>query len=132
VKLQKDATLLGQVVDSQGAAVAGVPIALRNNGQEVAAAVTNSGGLFAFRGLSQGVYQVVSGSSVHTFRVWTLQTAPPAAQQAALVVLGDGLVRGQRPLSSLLTGPLLIGGAIAAAIAIPIAVSNSRNRPSSP
>ncbi len=124
--------LIGQVVDPQGAPVAETPVSLHQNGKEVAKGVTTAGGLFAFSGLKQGVYQVASGNTVNAYRVWTVQTAPPAAQQAAMVVVGDGLVRGQRPLGSLLTGPLVIGGAIAAAIAIPIAVANSHHGSSSP
>lgn len=132
VKLQEGGMLMGLAVDAQGAPLAGIPISLRAGGQELAVGMTNNDGIFAFRGLNQGVYQVASGNNVGTFRVWSAQTAPPAAQQAALVVIGDGVVRGQHRVGQFLTHPLVIGGAIAAAIAVPIAVASSDRDPSSP
>jgi hypothetical protein len=133
VRLREGGVLLGQVVDGQGTAQAGAPVMLRSGGKDLVTANTDQLGLFAFRDLKQGVYQVASGKSVHNFRVWTAQTAPPVAQDGALVVVGDKLVRGQHPLGSILTHPLLIGGAVAAAIAVPIAIANSDDdEPASP
>jgi hypothetical protein len=43
------------------------------------------------------------------------------------MVAGEGVERGQRPFSDLLSGPLLIGLLIAAAVAIPIAIHNSQD-----
>ena len=52
-------------------------------------------------------------------------TAPPAAQSAALLVSGSDVVRGQNGgLVYWLTNPWVLAGLIAAAIAIPIALNN--------
>jgi hypothetical protein len=131
VKLQEGVVLVGFAVDDQGAPMAGIPVSLRSNGQELAVGVTNPDGIFAFRGVHQGIYQVASGKSVGTFRVWTVETAPPAAQQAALVVVTDGVVRGQSRMGSILTNPLVIGAGIATAIAVPVAVANHNRHSSS-
>lgn len=131
VKLQDGGVLAGVAVNGQGAPVAGLPVSLQASGQELAVGATNADGAFAFRGLNQGVYQVAAGNNVGTFRVWTVQTAPPAAQQAALVVVGDGVVRGQGQARAFFTHPLVIGAAIATAIAVPIAVTSSDRDPAS-
>jgi len=131
VRLQEGAILVGVTVDDQGARMAGIPVSLRSNDQELAVGVTNPEGIFAFRGVHQGIYQVASGKSVGTFRVWTVETAPPAAQQAAMVVVSDGVVRGQARMGSLLTNPLVIGAGIATAIAVPVAVANNNRHSSS-
>lgn len=131
VKLQEGAILVGVTVDDQGARLAGTPVSLRSSGEELAVGATNPDGIFAFRGVHQGIYQVASGKSVGTFRVWTVETAPPAAQQAAMVVVTDGVVRGQTRMGTVLTNPLVIGAGIATAIAVPVAVANSNRHSSS-
>jgi hypothetical protein len=132
VKLQDGGILYGQVVDPQGVALASVPVSLSANGKQLAAGATNAQGAFAFSGLNQGVYQVTAGQGAGAFRVWTANAAPPAVQQAAVVVSGEGVVRGQHSVGAILTHPLFIGAAIATAIAVPIAVASSDRDPASP
>ena len=120
VRLHQDGTLLGQVVTAQSSPA--------SRGRELATATTDKNGYFAFAGLHDGVYQLVAAEGQGTFRVWSAQTAPPAAQPGALVVTGKETVRGQggiRRVRNALANPVVAGGLIAAGIAIPIAVDDA-------
>lgn len=134
IALRDGGVLLGQVVKTDGSPVPGAPIALRNGSQELGAATANSAGYFAFSGLRTGTYQVTTTGSAGTYQVWTAEAAPPVAQPGVLLVTNGETVRGQMqpgPFFGLLAQPILIGGLVAAAIAVPVAVSNStRNRSS--
>lgn len=95
VSLSAGGVLVGQVVDSQGAPQAQQQVRVLHQGQLVASAMTNEAGRFTVRDLRGGVHQIetVNGGSI--CRLWAPQTAPPAAQQAAVVVTGKDVVRGQ-------------------------------------
>ena len=124
--------LIGHVLDQQGVPQAGLPVALLGSGQKLAEARTDAQGLFAFRNLRGGVYQVAVGKSVVAFRAWMPGTAPPAAQPAALVVTGQDLVRGQcypfrhgwGRLQFWLSHPAVVAGIIATSVAVPVAIYN--------
>jgi len=131
VALQAGGALVGQVVDQQGVPLAHTPVLVRQNDQEVASTITDDNGRFEVSGLRGGLYQVVAGQGVGIYRLWAANTAPPTAQASAMVVSGNDVVRGQDGgLLYWLTNPWVLAGIIAAAIAIPIAVSN-HNRSSS-
>jgi hypothetical protein len=121
VALEPGGVLRGQVVDQQGAPCAGLPVAMIKSGAGSATAVagkTDAHGRFQFEGLSAGVYQVGTANGCTVCRVWAPQTAPPSAVPAAMIVHGEGPVRGN--LGGI--GPWgwgLIGLGVAAAIAIP-------------
>ena len=163
IGLSTGGLLQGKVVDPQGAPIQQASVVVLHDGQEVARTTTTTDGLFRVAGLRSGVHQVVGESGVATCRFWAEGTSPPAANQAALIVSGDPLVRGQGygcapscapacpprcapacaptcdppcgPACGPSCGPcggccirpgqLLLLGGIAAAIAIPIAVSDS-------
>jgi len=128
IALQQGNTLVGQVLSKDGNPVAGVPVTISRDNQVLATATTNEQGLFAFRGLKGGVYQLSSANGVAAYRVWQPQTAPPGASPAALVVAGEDAVRGQLgcgPLGMFLSRPLVIAGVIGAAIAVPLAIALS-------
>lgn len=139
VSLQEGNTLVGQVVDPQGAALEGVPVSLRYQDQQWVATKTGQSGYFAFRGLNGGTYQIASSQGHGVYRVWVPGTAPPAAQQGALLVAGGDVTRGQAyygaypsacpPQQSTvrrcLTNPLVIAGAVATAVAVPVAIHNA-------
>ncbi len=135
VQLHKNGVLLGQVVTAQNAPVPNEPVLLRNGKAELAKTQTDRNGYFAFKGLDSGVYQVVAANGQGTYRAWTPGTAPPSGNQGVLIVAQKNAVRGQcAPACSfknLMSNPLVIAGIVAAAIAIPIAVHNSRG-PASP
>ncbi len=130
VQLHKDGVLLGQVVTAQNAPVPNESVLLNNGKKELAKAQTDRNGYFAFKGLESGIYQVVAANNQGTYRAWTPGTAPPSGNQGVLIVAQNSAVRGQcAPAFSfkkLLCNPLVVTGIIAAAIAIPIAVHNSR------
>ena len=123
IALREGGVLVGQIVTAEGTAAAKVPVSLQQNGTELVRTVTDANGLYAVKGLRGGVYQVVSGKTIDTYRLWTPGTAPPSARDAAMLVEGNAVVRGK--LGDLLGNPWVLTTIIAAAIAIPIAVSNS-------
>lgn len=134
VALRGGGVLLGQVVQPEGSPVANLPVSLVRDGKQLAPASTNKAGYFAFSGLKMGTYQVVTPTDVGTYRVWTAETAPPGAQPGVLIVNGQGTVRGQydaRTYAGMIGKPLLLGGLVAAAIAVPVALSNANRTPAS-
>lgn len=129
VALRDGGVLLGQLVNTEGVALAGARVALRSGDRELGAGTTDQNGYFAFSGLRTGVYQLATAEGQATYRAWTAQAAPPGVQPGALLVAGNGAVRGQyRPDVGKW---LLVGGLVAAAIAIPVAVHNANLKPGS-
>lgn len=132
VRLHANDVFMGQVVTRDYVPVEGRAVALINANRVLGAAKTDARGFFAFRGLENGVYQVAVNEDRMAYRVWTAQTAPPAAHAGALIVVEDDVVRGQQEasghvLKAALNNPFIVGGVIAAAIAVPIAVHNARD-----
>lgn len=135
VRLHESGALLGRLVSPEDTPVPGAMVSLESGGKQLAQAKTDKSGYFAFTNLTAGVYRLVSPKGRTACRVWTPQTAPPSAQLGALVVDGDAtLVRGQHGFGGcrkLLTNPWFVAAVIAAAVAIPVAIHNSKG-PSSP
>lgn len=135
IKLQQGNSLVGQVVTSGSATVAGVDVALHGKGRQLAVSKTDANGRFAFAGLNTGVYEVTVPDGRKVYRVWTADTAPPAAKPVALIVSRTDIIRGQhgmRTIRNLLANPCFVAAGIAAAIAIPVALHNVKKSPSSP
>jgi len=129
VELRDGGVLLGQVVTPENRPVAGVDVLLRSGTQELGVSKTDNDGYFTFSGLRTGVYQVATPEGQAAYRVWTQGTAPPGAPIGALVVNGNDTVRGQsgmRSLKCFFTNPWVIAGIIATAIAVPVAIHNSK------
>ncbi|MEN0111485.1 MAG: carboxypeptidase-like regulatory domain-containing protein [Planctomycetota bacterium] len=131
VALADGGVFVGKVVNGQGAVMADTTVSLQQAGQQIATAKTNEEGVFAVQGLRGGLYQVVADNGVVSYRLWAPNTAPPAANQSALIVTGDAVVSGQQygqqgggVLRWMRENPLLVGAGVAAAIAIPIAVDD--------
>ncbi len=155
IALQGGGLLIGQVVNAAGQPLVGAPVVLTANGQEIARCQTDKTGTFRVAGLKGGAIEVASVGAVGTCRLWAPNTAPPAAQQGLLVIANEDIVRGQHCgsqvdcgscvgggygsgrghggglLGLMIDHPLITAGAVGAAIAIPIAVSND-DSPSSP
>ncbi len=135
VALSDGNVLVGQVVDSSGAAVAKTHVLLQRQEKAVLAMRTNKQGFFAAKGVSAGVYRLMVADSQMVYRLWAPRTAPPSAQRGALIVIGNPVVRGQYGpgLRNMLANPWVVGGIVAAAVAIPIAIHNANdNSPGSP
>ena len=131
VKLTKTGALVGQVLDVQGKAVVGKPVAVQYQNKLVAAPTTDKNGYFALQGVRPGVYRIASMKGVADYRVWTEQTAPPKAAAGALLIEGKEVIRGQingMALRNLLANPLVVAGIVATAVAVPVAVHNSQTR----
>jgi hypothetical protein len=133
VALLEGGVLVGQVVDSQGLPLSNVSVSVKQGAMVRAMATTNEKGVFQARGLQGGVYQVVAPGSRGVYRLWASGSAPPAAKQGMRLVNGGGAARGRGAMSvsSIFRDPLIMGGIVATAIAVPIAVHYS-GRPSSP
>ena len=131
VSLGRGGSLVGQVVDAQGFGIAAAGVSIRQNGVEIGQTSTGRDGTFAVQGLRGGLYQVVAGDGAGSFRLWTENTAPPAAQPAALVVDEQAAVRGQTPLRNIATSNVVIIGGIAlAALSVPFIVHAARDKKS--
>lgn len=132
VKLDHDGTLRGEVVDANGQRLAGAPVVLRGSDGKIANTVTDQFGRFSASRLRSGTYEIVAGSAggdygVGVYQIWDSNMAPPSAHPGATV----RVVRGQGPLRSFLGNPWVILGIIATAVAIPVAIHNSKS-PASP
>ena len=125
VALNDGGTLNGRVIDPQGGGTIGVPVSLRTQDQEHVAATTTTDGHFSVKGLRGGVYQLAAGQGHGTYRLWSPGTAPPSAQKDAIVYTQNGPQRSN--LKMLLTNPIVIAGIVATAIAVPVALANSRH-----
>ncbi len=142
VALRTGGLLLGQVVDQQGIAKSNVPVSIQLVGKEVVNTTTDANGVFAAKGLRGGQYRLITPQGATDCRLWTTDTAPPCARPAVLVVSGDEVVRGQRPgcgdacapgpyydqksglANWVKTHPYIVGGAVAAAVAIPLSLAD--------
>lgn len=126
VALRDGGTLVGAVYTAQGLPQEGALVSVQSNGQEVARATTDEQGRFVAQNLKGGVYQLVTADGASLYRAWTAGTAPPAAENAALVV-GGQTVRGHfggGGWAAWLSNPWVLAAIIATAIAVPIAVND--------
>lgn len=134
VALRDGGLLVGVVVDEAGTRQAGTEVSIQFGGQEIVRTTADENGVFAAQGLRGGQYMVVSEAGQLPCRLWAPNTAPPSAQEAVVLLTGTDLVRGQfhggyggyygGVWNWMLNHPYLTASIIAAAIAIPIAVSD--------
>jgi len=140
VALSDGGMLHGRVVSVQGTGVAGAPVFVRAQNRDVATATTAADGTFAVQGLKGGVYQVATVQGHGIYRLWSAGTAPPAAQNGAVVytqstVVDSNVVHytqdcgGDGALKMLLSNPVVIAGLVATAIALPIALNQWHHTP---
>ena len=125
VQLHQGGTLVGQIVNADGAPLKATEVRLQQAGAPVTSTVTNEKGFFKVSELRGGVYQVAAADGYGTYRMWAVNTAPPAAKPGVLLVSGNTIVRGQQQgYVYWLTNPWVLAGLIGAAITIPIALNN--------
>ena len=126
--------LTGQLLNDQGVVMPLSPVSLQANGKEIARLTTDKNGQFRVADLRGGVYQVTSKGHQGVYRFWAPKTAPPAAQRQLTLVSHNEVIRGQftappgNPFRSIgqfvAEHPIMTAGAVAGAIAIPIAVDD--------
>jgi len=127
VELDAGGLLHGLVVDIQGVPVAQATVVVSQFDRELTRTTTDALGQFWVNGLRGGTYQIVAGSRARLIRAWTARTAPPGARQIALVIVGGNVVRGQMPFEEFFaSNAVVVVGLVAAMIALPIAIHNSR------
>ncbi|MCA9212353.1 MAG: hypothetical protein KDB27_04750 [Planctomycetales bacterium] len=137
VRMNESNQLVGAVVNAAGKPVVKTPIdirlakAKRDTADRSRSSVeTDEHGVFRTQLPNGGLYQVTTNSGVTLVRVWTKKAAPPVAKDSILIVEGgDKIARGQRPIGSLfqVEDPVLLTTIVVAAVAIPVAVHNSRD-----
>jgi len=130
IGLKSDGVFAGRVVDHTGAPAAKAEVIVRQGHQVVAQTKTDAEGHFAVKGLRGGVYEVSSGKTVGTYRVWNETVAPPAAKEQALLVLGQNGARGQ--FGAMGGGVLLVAGIAIAALVVGIIALDEANDDSTP
>ena len=130
VALGNGGTLVGQVVDQQGLGIAGAQVAVLQQGRKPVQTVADRTGKFQAVGLNGGTAQVVTAGGQGVYRLWTANTAPPAAKSSALLLSNGPVVRGQHHGMGGWLLPALAAGGIIAGVAV--ATSNTSSSPASP
>jgi len=135
VHLDGEGRLLGLLVDGDGVPMGRRELTLQKLQPKTAPVQvkTDAAGRFTSERLSGGLYEVRLDRRGQVVRLWEKEAAPPKALPALLVVATDTTVRGQRRVGEILgSDTIVLGGLVAAAIAIPLAVSGSDDGPVSP
>ncbi len=146
VSLNDQNQLVGRVVNQQGIGLTGATVHVRRHQKHIASVKANEKGVFHTGPLTGGLYQVAVAEKTVDLRVWRGAAAPPRAVKLATVVVGptvraqsctqpgcglagcDGSCGGAAGVTrgpfSFMFHPLVIGAAVAAAIAIPLALDD--------
>lgn len=137
VALGPNGTLRGQLLDRQGRQLPISQVVISNS-HETRNTFTDEQGYFRVEGLVGSTYQLQAVGQFQIVRAWAEGTAPPHALDALLLVYDNPVVLGQHcgtpvcgsmicgakhPLSN----PFILGGIVAAAVAIPVAIHNDGN-----
>jgi hypothetical protein len=134
IELASGGLLVGRLLDAGGQPRGNVAVSIVADGAILATTHTDEAGIFAVTNLRGGVHQVSTGDAIQICRFWVNGTAPPLAARSVDFVSGDQVVRGQwgpPPGNSLIrrakvwaTNPFIVGGVVAAAVAVPVALSD--------
>lgn len=116
VTMSAEGVFAGRVVDHTGTPSAGAAVVITQAGKEVAKTTCNERGAFAVSGLRSGVYEVASGKTSGSFRVWTEAAAPEVSKEQALLILGENGTRGGSGTFG--GGTMLLGAAVVATVIV--------------
>jgi len=116
ISMSTEGVFAGRVIDHTGTPVKGAEVVISQSGKEVAKLTSDERGAFAVSGLRSGVYEVASGKTSGSFRVWSESAAPAAAKEQALVILGENGTRGG--MGGMGGGTILLGAAVVATVII--------------
>lgn len=130
IALGNGGSLVGQVVDQQGIGIAGAQVAVLQQGRKPVQTVADKTGKFQVVGLNGGTAQVLTPGAQGVYRLWTANTAPPAAKRSALLLSNGPVVRGQHHGMGGWLLPALAAGGVIAGVAV--ATSNTSSTPASP
>lgn len=129
VELGHGGMLHGTIVDEQGRPISAARLTVWRQGRIEGQVQSDVQGRFAFNGLRGGMYQLVSPQGAKLVRTWAADTAPPSASHAIVIAPGEEVIRGQQRISDVFrSDAFIVTSIIAAAIAIPVIVHNSRDR----
>lgn len=135
IALMTDGMMQGQLVSQAGIPLRDATV-LVNNRQRQWQTKSDAQGRFQFTGLRGGTYRVETAGQSQLVRVWATGTAPPQASRGLLLTPQADIVRGQRIPSKntnqffrvakqRLANPWVVGGIVATAVTIPVAIHNS-------
>ena len=93
--LSADGRAHGWLLDSQGQAVEGAIVILRQGRSDVLKTMTDQTGQYELTGITSGTYQLQAGNQGRVIRVWDAATAPPAARPHLTLVCEASVIRGQ-------------------------------------
>jgi hypothetical protein len=131
VGLQEGGTLRGQVLNVQGLPQYGVAVTVSYQNSAVAQTSTNAQGEVVVTGLRGGVHFVTTTQGTAACRFWASDTSPPNVKTHLLVVSEQTVLRGQpgprHAIAHMLSNPLLMGGILAIAIAVPAGISAAQD-----
>jgi len=135
VELEYGGLLVGRLLDANGQPQCNAEVSVLTAGKTLAATRTDSEGVFAVSRLRGGVHEIRTAENVQVCRLWAHDTAPPRVPKSIDVVSSDDVVRGQygpppgnrmlRKAKVWATNPFIVGGVVAAAVAIPVALSDN-------
>lgn len=125
IALQPGGVLNGQVLNEQAVVQGQAKVAVVYKGKPLTVTETDKEGRFVLAGLEPGVYELHLAQGGGVFRVWAPRTAPPAAEQGVLLVQDSRVVRLQNGGNfGWLANPWVLGGIVALAIALPLALDD--------
>jgi hypothetical protein len=131
VALGEGGTLVGQVVDGQGAPLVRTAVTFRSAGSAVARTTTDERGSFSVAGLKGGILEVEAAGGTSAVRVWTASASPPSANKAVLIVAGNPIARGQFFKGPNKTGSIILFGVIVGGVVTAGVIAASLNHSSS-
>ncbi len=97
VALHDGGVLRGQLLDAQQRPLAKQQVRILSQGRLIVATETDLNGRFGARSLRGGLHTIESTGTSKAVQLWAPQTAPPSAEDVAVVLAGQELVvRGQK------------------------------------
>ncbi len=134
VELAHGGLLVGRLLDANGQPLNKADVSIQSGNKTLASTQTDTDGVFAVSNLRGGVHQISTADNVQLCRLWAPGTAPPRAPKSIDLVAGSDVIRGQygpppgnrmwRKAKVWATNPWIVGGIVAAAVAIPVALSD--------
>jgi hypothetical protein len=124
IALQPGSMLRGYLIHAAGQALANRSVEVFRDGQRVQSVYTGPEGQFIAGPLRGGVYRVSAAEISGVVRLWAPYTAPPGAKPQLWIVSGPVSRAQMHPASTVMGSPLVVAGLVAAAVAIPVAMTS--------